>query len=355
MLLPVDLPASSGLVQRIDPLVYSGWDDLLVSHPAATFFHTSAWAKVIRETYRFSPRFFVVLQSNRLIAALPMMEVSSPFTGRRGVSLPFSDFSEPLDNNELIRDAVIPSVMAEGKNRDWKYFECRGGKRSFGVAPPFLSFFSHELKLCQEENELLNRFRSSTRGAIRKGGKTGLRLEISEGLDALEHFYSLHCKTRKKHGVPPQPLNFFRNIHKHILAQKKGIVVLARQGERVIAGAIFFHYGRQAIYKFAASDQAFQGLCGSTMVLWEAIKWYAQRGIEVLDFGRTSLANQGLRKFKLSWGSEERIIDYVRFDFREHRYVVGRDEVAGWANKALALMPVFSLRLIGRALYRHIA
>jgi hypothetical protein len=36
-------------IQIINPTLYPHWDDLLITNPETTFFHTAAWAKVLRE------------------------------------------------------------------------------------------------------------------------------------------------------------------------------------------------------------------------------------------------------------------------------------------------------------------
>ena len=163
---------------------------------------------------------------------------------------------------------------------------------------------------------LFARFDSSVRRAIRKAEKCGLEIGISNSLEAVREYYSLHCKTRRHHGLPPQPFTFFLNIHRHVLSQNMGMIVSAKHQQRPVASAVFFHTGAEAIYKFGASDPAFQELRANNLVMWEAIQWCVRNGKKILDFGRTSLANEGLRRYKLGWAAEERRIDYYRFDFR---------------------------------------
>ena len=99
----------------IDPLSFAGWDQLLATHNESQFFHTAAWARVLNETYGHRPLYFSAIADGQLRALLPVMEVSSRVTGRRGVSLPFSDFCASL------RDAggseLYESAMGEGRRR----------------------------------------------------------------------------------------------------------------------------------------------------------------------------------------------------------------------------------------------
>jgi hypothetical protein len=348
------LPLDSG-VRRIDPLEDPDWDARVDALPSASFFHGADWARVLHGTYGFQPVYFALGESEHLQAVLPTMEVSSWLTGRRGISLPFADECGPLCQDAGSFNDLFNAVLGYAKARQWKYVEFRGGKPLFQEAPASTSFFGHRLDLRGGEAAVLGRFDSSVRRAIRKAGESSLVIEFSQDLEAMQAFYGLLCKTRRRHGVPPQPFCFFENIQRHVLGHKKGWVVLARHDRIPVAGAVFFHHGTTALYKFGASDEDFQRLRGNNLVMCEAIKWYARQGCTVLDFGRTSLFNDGLRKFKLGWGSEERTIEYVRYDPRACSFVVSRDKSAGWHNRVFQHLPIFLSRLIGASLYRHIA
>ncbi len=88
---------SKSLQMRIlDPVHDPGWDAVVALHRDAGCFHTSAWAKVLHQTYNHQPFYLQFSRGRRLAALIPLMEVRSLFTGRRGVCLPFSDACEPL-------------------------------------------------------------------------------------------------------------------------------------------------------------------------------------------------------------------------------------------------------------------
>src|SRR4029077_8117951 len=83
-------------VRILDPVNDPGWDHVVALHRDAGCFHTSAWAKVLHRTYNHQPFYLQFSRRHRLAALIPLMEVRSLLTGRRGVSLPFSDTCEPL-------------------------------------------------------------------------------------------------------------------------------------------------------------------------------------------------------------------------------------------------------------------
>ncbi len=340
-------------VQPVNPARCKDWDGSLTRHPDHSFFHSAAWARVLESTYGFTPAYFAINNGDGLQSLLPLMEVDSWLTGRRGIALPFTDDCHPLSSDDDSFGRLVKSAVDYGRARAWRYIEFRGGRGLFEGASPALSFYNHRLNLLNDEDLMFARLGASARRAVRKAVKSGVTVEISRSLDAIRAFHALQCKTRKTHGLPPQSFAFFQNIHEHILAQNRGIVVLARYEGHVVAAAVYFHLGRQAIYKYGASDRSFQRLRGNNLVMWEAIKWHASNGCTTLDLGRTSLANEGVRRFKLGWGVEEKTIDYVKYDLRRDQFVSEPDESFGWYNRCFQMMPVALSRMIGAVLYRH--
>ena len=341
--------------QPTSPFVEPHWDDLVRTDPRCGFFHGAAWPTVLRNTYGHVPYYFLQRERNQLEALLPVLEVNSPFTGRRGVSLPFADECRPLTSGAATAETLLQQAIEFGRSRKWRYFECRGIERPAIPAPPSISFARHRLELTGGEDRLFAGFDSSVRRAIRKAQKAGVQVEVANTLDAIRVFYALHCQTRKRHGLPPQSFLFFRQIQEHILSRGQGFVILGRFEDRPIAAAVFFHLGSEAIYKYGASDSAFQQLRANDLVMWEAIKWHWRAGHSSLHFGRTSTANEGLRRFKRGFGATEEAIHYFRFDYRSNSFVTSRDRAEGRLNAVFGLLPVRLLRMMGSVIYKHLS
>lgn len=349
------LPKTGAAIPPVNPLEDPLWDTKLAACPGATFFHGSAWARVLHDTYGFQPVYFTLGGPERIDALLPLMEVNSWLTGRRGIGLPFTDECAPLCPDAGGFAPLYACALAHARSRNWKYLECRGGRSLFGDVPASTSFYDHLLDLRGGEAALFARTEASVRRAVRKAEQSALTITVAQDLAAVRTFYTLLCKTRQRHGLPAQPFPFFANIHRHILARNQGQIILAHHQGTPVAGAVYFHFGDTAIYKFGASDETLQHLRANNLVMWEAIKWHAGHGFASLDFGRSSLANEGLRKFKLGWGTTERQIDYVRQDLRSDAFVTVKDESAGWYNRIFNHLPVSLSRLAGSMLYKHVA
>ena len=341
-------------IEIVNPLEYPGWDDLILSMEDYSFFHTSAWAKVITESYGYKPIYAAIIDKGRLKGLIPLMEIKSILTGRRGVSLPFSDYCEPLGTTQNVYQRLFNYMTQHGSDSGWKYIELRGGEKFFNNVPASSHYYGHVLDLNPNGDKLFSSFRNSTKRNVKKAFKVGAEIKISNSIDSLREFYRLHCTTRKRHGLPPQPFNFFRRIYEHIISQDKGIVVLCLADDRIIAAAVFFHFGEHALYKYGASDRTYQNMRANNLVMWEAIKWYSEKKYTSFSFGRTDPENRGLLQFKDGWNTQRTKIAYYRYNLLKYCFEAPKSKTHGIHKKVFERMPASWLNTIGSILYKHI-
>ena len=340
-------------LQIINPVDYPDWDKLILSTEKYTFFHSSVWAKVLSDAYKYKPLYFTELINGGITTLIPILEVNSLLTGKRGISLPFTDHCEPIINREDDFLSVIKLLNSYGKKSGWKYIELRGGKVPPGIAPSS-SYCVHTLDLAENAEEIFKTFRSSTKRNIKKAAKEGVAVRISTSANSIKEFYRLNCLTRKKHGLPPQPYYFFRKIFDHILSTDAGFVALASYHDKTIAASVYFHFGKKVIYKYGASDLNYQHLRANNLVMWEAIKWYCENGYENFSFGRTEPYNKGLLQFKAGWAGKQETLNYYKYDLLQDKFVNNQSKITGLHSKILTKMPLFLLRILGSVLYSHV-
>jgi lipid II:glycine glycyltransferase (peptidoglycan interpeptide bridge formation enzyme) len=281
------------------------------------------------------------------------MAVSSFLTGKRGVSLPFSDCCPAL-----IRDAehfrgLVEAAIQNGKKAGWKYLEWRGGGGHFDGKRASRSYVHHNVDISLAENRVFSNLRGSTKRNIKKAAKEGVQVHFENSLASIQEFYRLHCLTRKHHGVPPQPFKFFEKIQEHILSKGSGFVILASHQGKKVAGGVYFHFGKKALYKYGASDRRNQLLRANNLVMWEALKHYAEKGYETLSLGRTDLGSTGLLQFKRGWGAVEQMLNYHKYDFGKADFVENQGE-AKTSYALLKKLPSPVLNFAGSLFYRHV-
>lgn len=339
----------------LDPLADPHWDEKLLAHEDASIFHTAAWARVLGETYGLRTCYLGEAETDRFQILLPLMDVRSFLTGRRGVSLPFSDYCEPLVPEGYSGAGLLDLLIRLGRERGWRFIDFHGGERLFQGAHPAVSFFIHTMELSPDQKVLFMKLKDSTRRNVRKANAAGVAVSIDTSLGALKTFYGLHCLTRKDSGLPPQPFFFFRKIHEHIIAKGRGCVVLATVRNQAVAGAVFFHFGSRALFKFGASDRRFYRHRPNDCTMWEAIRWHGEKGFSQLCFGRTEKSNEGLRRYKAGFGATERTINYYRYDPVRATFASMKSSPGNIPRRVFQWMPTFLSQLIGRIAYKHAA
>jgi Acetyltransferase (GNAT) domain len=284
------------------------------------------------------------------------MEVNSRLTGARGVSLPFSDFCTPLVFDPAIGAfPMLEAVNRIGLQRNWKYFEIRSGALAEDFSTPSEKYYEHHLDLTPDTGRLFSGLVPSVRRAIHRAEKSGLDVEASRTWQAVLDFYRLHVRTRRRHGIPPQSLSFFHNIHREIIGPGYGFVVVAKAGVRPVAAAVFFHSAREALYKYSASDVLAHTYRPNNLVLWKAIEHLAAAGFRRLRLGRTELTNNGLRRFKRSWGGTEHQLKYFRYREANRPIVNGVSRRGyGFCTGIFRRLPLFVNRTVGKLVYPHL-
>ncbi|QQS37253.1 MAG: GNAT family N-acetyltransferase [Ignavibacteriales bacterium] len=329
------------------------WNESLTTKDNFSFFHTSMWAEVLVNSYRYKP-FYILSQSDNTVKfLLPLMEINSSFTHRRAISLPFSDHCEPINEIGLDAESFLSKIYEIGILNEWRTIEFRGGENFFPEKNIYNYVLGHSLSLGKSVEDIFNSLTLNTKRNIKKAIRENVRVDITDDFNSIKIFYELMSITRKRHGLPTQPLNFYRQIHESIIKKNSGILMLASHNGKYIAGAMFFHIGNKALFKFGASDMEYKHLRANNLIMWEAITYYKAAGHLNLDFGRTDLTAAGLRHYKLGWGCEERLIPYFKYDVRRKVFIKKIIHPAYGIESIFKHLPVTLLKKIGDIFYKH--
>jgi hypothetical protein len=340
------------MIRIINPLEYPDWNKVLNSYPGASFFHTSTWAKILQMSYHYKP-LYLTMGGNGKIAILPIMEVNSYLTGKRGVSLPFTDYCEPIVSNDDQFEEMFTYATDYGKKNGWRYVEIRGGQKFLDRNEPSECYFGHNLNLTEGLKKILSNLRDSTKRNIKKAEKEGVNCVIANSLNAVNEFYRLNCLTRRDHGLPPQPYYFFKNIYEEIISKHMGFVSLAKHKGTAIAGNVYFYLRENVMFKYGASDKIYHHLRPNNLVMWTAIKWCCEKGYKNLCFGKTETDNDGLRQYKSGWGTKEYDIKYFKYDFLKGSFIKEPQKISAFQHKIFNKLPIPISMTIGNLLYKH--
>ncbi len=330
------------------------WLAFVDGHPDATIFHHPRWLELLASSYGYRPLILTIRDSgNAIRAGLPLLDVRSWLTGRRLISLPFTDYCPPLGRDASDLKELTTALSDWHRTTGQPPLEIRGGM------PPRHGLRSaqvgvrHLLALEPDLERVLGRFRQSATTAVRKAQRAGVEVAFSRSGEALSTFYRLHCMTRRRLGVPVQPRRFFEELWRTVIDRQLGFVLLANHAGQPIAGAVFLSWNRHLIYKYAASDPRHLQSRPNNMVCAAAIEWGCRNGYQTLDFGKTEVEQAGLRRFKSSWGPVELPLEYSYLGAEPHQERLA--SVGGVLSKVIQISPPIVCRALGEALYGHFA
>jgi Acetyltransferase (GNAT) domain len=348
-------------VHEIDPLRDARWNRLVETHPAATVFHTNGWLEALRRTYQYEPVVLTTASAGEpLENGLVLCRISSWLTGNRLVSLPFSDHCQPLVDDPAALDVFLNYLEGQVRDRKYKYAELRP-LTAFDRAAETVNHFSidpsfciHMLDLRPPEDALFKCFhKNHIQRKIARAKKEDLKIESGRSAKLLDDFYRLMLITRRRHGIPPQPAAWFRNVLE-CLGEQAAIRV-AYKGEIPVAGIFTMSRGKTMVYKYGCSDGTFNSMGGTPYLFWSAMQEAKLHDIEEFDFGRSEMENEGLVNFKDHWGGTRTNLHYYRYPFAPS---AGAPQGKGWkmkfAERVCQNLPDACLVLAGKLLYRHV-
>jgi hypothetical protein len=345
-------------VYEIDPLQDRRWSAFLKEHPAASVFHTSAWLDALRRTYRYEPVVLTTCAPGRkLTNGLAFCRINSWFTGRRLVSLPFSDHCQPLVTSSEELECLLWSLQRNPKREGWRYIEVR----PIDPLEPVLEmprgfvkdkvFYFHRLDLRPALDELFRSLhKNCVQRKIRRAEREALTYEEGRSDSLLAKFYQLLLITRRRHQLPTQPFVWFRTLV-DCLGDVIKIRVASKDG-RPVASIITLFYKNSLVYKYGCSDARFNNLGGMFFLFWRTIQEAKELGARELDLGRSDTDNPGLVTFKDRFGAKQSTLIYYRcpgYPFESSADCWQRQI----AKRLFERLPACVLNSVGQLLYRH--
>jgi len=355
------IPAATMDIYCIDPTQDERWEQFLRAHPDASLFHSSAWLKALHATYGYRPLLLTTSAPNQPITAgIPFCSIQSWITGSRLVSVPFSDHCQPLvDRQEANRGIweVFPQLL---EREHCNYIELRSVTRDVswlrqtGFAQ-CATFIHHQLDLRRPLSVLFDRLhKSCVQRKIRRAEREGLVYSEGTSDELLNQFYSLQALTRRRHGMPAQPLSWFRNLRDFLGDTLK--VRLALRDGRPIASILTVRYKDTLVYKYGCSECTSHKFGPMPFLFWETIQRAKSDGAVQFDLGRSDSDQEGLIAFKEHMGAAASTLTYYRYPAKTANSsrlgaFMRRPLVSAWS----ARLPSILLRVASKLLYRHMA
>jgi Acetyltransferase (GNAT) domain len=271
------------------------------------------------------------------------------------VSLPFADHCEPLVERPEDREAIFLALQDSFENGTWKYIEVRPRSSDILTAPGLRvsGFYClHTLDLRLPLADLFLAFhKDCIQRKIRRAAREALSYEEGRTEELLNKFYRLHLLTRRRHRLPPQPIDWFRNLIA-CMGDRLTISVASRD-RRPLGSIMTLRHADALVYKYGASDASFHSLGTMPFLFWTMIEKGKDSGIREIDLGRSDCDDTGLVTFKDRLGGARSTLVYLRYAASSDGSVTER-RFTHAAGRIFDRLPDRALVAAGKLLYRHI-
>ena len=347
------------VIARIDPASDRRWQTFVENRPDAGIFHTAAWLEALRLTYGYQPVVYTATdRGDSLLNGMPFCLIRSRLTGRRLVSLPFSDHCQPLGNPEETHE-LLAAVKDDARKNNCKYVETRPltpytpGITSAAELTESHDAVIHRLDLQQGRDEVFRGFhKDCIQRKISRSQREQLRYEEGRSEELLQKFYRLLLLTRRRHQLPPQPVLWFRNLI-GCLGEKLKIRVASSNDGIPVASIITLLFNHVVTYKYGCADARFNALGGMVLLIWRTVQEALNEGAVELDLGRSDHDTPGLIAFKDHWCARRYRLTY--YTHPEHTRASANGRLVMAAGKRLvAAIPDPLFTTLGGLLYRHV-
>jgi CelD/BcsL family acetyltransferase involved in cellulose biosynthesis len=326
------------------------------------FFCDERWLNLVQTVYGYQVTRLEVrgADGQSPCGYLPVCTLRSPLTGRRIVSLPFSDICPMPVTDTLVAKQLVDQVLELGRQSHARYVELRSGdsqymrERSDFVASDM--YVRWRLALESGEEIIWAGVEKPVQRQVRKSRKMGVTIRFASQREDMELYHRLHVGTRTgKHGMPAQPRKFFLELWDRFAADGTIRVLFAEHQGATLAGMVLFAYGDTVRYAYGASQEQYLHLAPNNLLMWESIAWAAANGYQFFDMGRTARDNHGLMEFKRKWGATMEPLPYY---YSPHMAGLASTSessrkyqllTAGWKHLPLPLAST-----LGGMLYKHL-
>jgi FemAB-related protein (PEP-CTERM system-associated) len=326
-----------------------------------TLYYTPAWLDLITELYGSSILPLTSTNaSGQVTGYLPLCFIQSPVTGRRLVSLPFSDHCPLLAADEASANDLVDQAIRLAQEKRVRYLELRTGvndvlaKRTDLVAG---DLYVRWLKpLVVDTDTIWRSIHRSVRQRVKKAQRRHVQVQMAESRKSMEHYYRLHLLTRsKKHGMPAQSRRYFFGLWDAFAPSGALRLWLAEHQGIVVAAAISLASGTTVRWAYNSSDEHYLSLAPNHLLIWSTITWACANGFSTLDLGRTARDNHGLMDFKRSWGT---IMEPLAYYYYPRMAGLVATSEKSWKYRLLTAcwrrLPLQVAAPLGDALYKHL-
>lgn len=317
------------------------WDQFVNDHPKGTVFHLSSMLQSLEETPKHENLACAAIDEKGEVLALhPAIKVSTLEGMVSRVASRSICYAEPLCAAEPRGRSALKTLI-QRHDRQMRYRTLFAEVRAIS-APcleqetlqqcnyEFRDYLNYLVDTSVETDTLWRKLSKSARSSISKTQRKGVEACLLEPQQGIERIYPLIVASYARSRVPLASIELFHSVLRNLPPEMIQIRV-ATLGDEDIAGGIGLIY-RQRFFAWYGGSLRQAGVFPFDLLTWEEIRWCAENGIKLYDFGGAGWPDEayGPRDFKSKFGGQ-----LVHFGRYTNQYSRIRMAIANTAFEAV--------------------
>lgn len=288
-------------VRPLEAAAAGAWDDFVRTTREATFFHLSAWAAVISESFGHATHYAMAEQDGAIVGVLPLARMRTRLFGDVLASTPFCVYGGPVAATPEASAALTAHAEELRRRIGAPVLEFRrldAPDPGFVERPPLYYTFRKAITITGDDvKDMQANIPRKQRAEVRKGLKLGLTSISNSDTDALHRVYA---ESVRNLGSPVFPRRYFRALAA-AFPDAHDVTTVLHEG-RPVASVLNFHFRDQVLPYYGGGVRAARALSANDVMYWEVMRRAgAERGARLFDFGRSKV-DTGAFSYKKNWG-----------------------------------------------------
>lgn len=296
-------------IRELDGAAAGAWDAFVQATPAATFFHLSPWARVIREAFGHRTYYAYAEQDGAIVGVLPLARMKTYLFGDILSSTPFCVYGGSIATTPEASAALEAHAIDLQRRLGAPCLEFRRldqADAGWQERPPLYYTFRKPIVLTGDDaKDMEKNIPRKQRAEVRKAIKHGLRAVSDSDTDRLHRIYA---ESVRNLGSPVFPRRYFRLLAQAFPGAHDVTTVL--HGDKPVAAVLNFHFRDQVLPYYGGGTREARALSANDFMYWDVMRRAGnERGARLFDFGR-SKSDTGAFKYKRNWGFEAEQLHY---------------------------------------------
>jgi len=336
------------------------WDAYVLRHPDASPYHLFAWKLAVEGAYGHRCHYLCAEINNTVVGVLPLVHLHLLGIVNELTALPYCDVGGCLSDNDAVQAALLANALRLQRALNCKKLQLRGPLRETGLKRT--AFYREKtgkvrmlLDLPSTSDQLFSGFKSKLRSQVRKAEKNGVSFRWS-GLEELDAIYAVFSRNMHDLGSPVHAKYWLGTVLRHY--KNRARVGLAEFEGKAVGMGIILLGGQCVSIPWASTLREFNRLGPNMLLYWNCLKYSADNGYKIFDFGR-STENEGTYRFKKQWGAQPEPLSWYTRSASESGEV---DRLAGQhsTRRGLAVtiwgrMPLSVVNVLGPVVRKYIS